>query len=127
MIHGHEEGRQMESNPPITPADAFELVGNEIRVGIIQVLQDAYRDGDRSLPYVTLQSRVGVRDSGQFNYHLQQLVGQFVRKDGSDYRLTYAGQTVASAIVSGAYNSRTTLVLSRLRDPVTDVERNVSN
>lgn len=98
----------MDSKPPITPADAFELVGNEIRVGIIQVLQDAYRDGDRSLPYATLQSRVGVRDSGQFNYHLQQLVGQFVKKDGSDYRLTYAGQTVASAIVSGAYNSRTT-------------------
>ncbi|MFB6189496.1 MAG: hypothetical protein ABEI57_06400 [Halapricum sp.] len=95
-----------ESTPP---ADVFDLVGNEIRADVIETLQDAYRDGDRSLSYATLQSRVGIRDSGRFNYHLQRLVGRFVAKNGSDYALTYAGRKVASAIAAGTYNARTTV------------------
>lgn len=99
----------MPSDEPIPPEDAFELVGNDIRASIIQCLQEGFRNGARSLSYSSLKSRVGVRDSGRFNYHLQQLVGHFVQKDEEGYRLSYAGRKAASAIAGGTYNESISL------------------
>lgn len=81
-------------------ADAFGAVGNEHRVAILRSLMDAHRNDESPLTYSALKSRVGMRDSGRFNYHLQMLVGRFVTEtDG--YRLTHAGRKVAAAIASG--------------------------
>ena len=101
---------------------AFALLGDETRVGILRALADAAGEGDPALAFGELRSRVGARDSGNFNYHLSKLEGRFVRavdpdtSDGVDgdgtadadreaprYRLTVAGQRVVSAIVAGAY------------------------
>ncbi len=77
-----------EDHEPATEAaptaeETFALVGNEVRAGILRTLSDA-RGGEGSPPSLSfseLRSRVDadVRSS-QFNYHLQQLVGQFVEK-----------------------------------------------
>lgn len=54
-------------------------------------------------------------DSGQFNYHLNQLVGSFVRRtEDSEYELTYAGQRVIGAIFSGTFNQRGTSLSFKL-------------
>lgn len=77
-----------------TPEDTFALVGNEIRAAILQALGDARSlDGPRPvLSFAELRAaiRLDVRSS-QFNYHLQQLVGQFVEDVGDGYRLRPAG------------------------------------
>jgi len=87
-------------------ADVFAAIGNERRIAIVYELQRAFRDGDAALPYAELKRRVGLRDSGNFNYHLQQLVGRFVHEREDGYALTYAGRKVASALTAGIFTDR---------------------
>jgi hypothetical protein len=67
----------------LTPEEAFALVGNEVRAQILWALSDA-RGGEGDLPALSfsdLRSRIDADiDSSQFNYHLQQLTGQFVER-----------------------------------------------
>ncbi|WP_049969233.1 DUF7351 domain-containing protein [Haladaptatus cibarius] len=88
------------------PADALAAIGNERRVSMIYELQQAFREGEHALSYAELKRRVGVRDSGNFNYHLQRLVGQYVRKTADGYTLTYAGRKVASALTAGIFTEQ---------------------
>lgn len=90
-------------------ADAFGAVGNKHRVAILQALMIAYREDETPLAYSTLFSRVELQDSGQFNYHLQQLTGRFVSDEEEGYALTYAGRTVVSAIASGTLDDSASL------------------
>lgn len=86
------------------PEDAFSLLGNETRIGIIQALGET---PDEPLSFSELQCRTDVADSGQFNYHLNQLVGSFVRRtDDGEYKLTFAGSRVIGALISGRFNQR---------------------
>lgn len=112
-----EEGHEPDGSPVGAQAEAtgvadeaFALVGNETRLRILMELQESATP----LTFSQLHERVGVRDSGQFNYHLNRLVGRFVRKgskpgdssDGEDdqgYRLTYAGERIVGAVYSGVF------------------------
>jgi hypothetical protein len=89
------------------PADAFALVGNETRAEILRVLGEEPWAG---LSFSELRSRVDPDlDSGQFNYHLQQLVGQFVRHTDDGYEMRPAGVTLYRTIRAGTF-SRTATV-----------------
>lgn len=90
-------------------ADAFGAVGNEHRVAILQALMAAYQNGETPVSYSDLLDRIDIRDSGQFNYHLQKLVGRFVSESADGYALTYAGRTVVSAIASGTLDQSSML------------------
>jgi hypothetical protein len=75
-----------ETNHPgrgMTPEEAFALVGHEVRAEILRALSEA-RGGEGgllALSFSELRSRVDPDiDSGQFNYHLQQLLGRFVER-----------------------------------------------
>ena len=78
---------------------AFELLGNETRLGVVRALFAA----DGPLSFSALRAAVGVRDSGQFNYHLDKLRGSFVRETDDGYALTTAGTQVAGSVVAGRY------------------------
>ncbi|WP_423745829.1 hypothetical protein V5735_07710 (plasmid) [Haladaptatus sp. SPP-AMP-3] len=71
----------------VASTEALTLIGNDVRAGILNALSDA-RGGEGNPPALSfseLRSRVGTDvDSSRFNYHLQQLVGEFVerRDDG---------------------------------------------
>ncbi len=82
----------------LSPDDAFATLGNGTRLGILQALGRAEDD----VSFSELRDRVGVEDSGQFNYHLEQLVGHFVRKTDEGYQLQRAGRRVVEAVLSGA-------------------------
>jgi hypothetical protein len=82
----------------VSPDDAFATLGNEIRFEIVRRLGDA----DEPLSFSELRSAVDVRDSGQFNYHLDKLVGHFLRKTDEGYILREAGERVVEAVLSGA-------------------------
>jgi hypothetical protein len=94
--------------------DAFEALADGTRVGILRALAESRAGGptDTKLSFSELRERVGVRDSGRFNYHLDKLRGHFVESTDEGYTLTPAGQLVASALVSGAYDPGVS------RDPV---------
>ena len=88
--------------PNVSPERAFALLGNDTRVDIIQVLGEAQRE---SLSFSEIREQVGTQDSGQFNYHLNQLVGTFLRRDDDGrYELAYAGHRVVGAILSGEFD-----------------------
>ncbi|WP_276260198.1 winged helix-turn-helix domain-containing protein [Haloglomus litoreum] len=89
------------------PADAFALVGNETRAAILRVLGE---DPWSGLSFSELRSRAAPdMDSGQFNYHLQQLVGQFVRQTEDGYEMRPSGATLYRTIQAGTFNRRATV------------------
>jgi hypothetical protein len=77
--------------------EAFGMLGDATRVDILRVLGDA----DGPLAFSTIYDRVDVDDSGQFNYHLDTLVGHFVRKTDDGYRLARPGRRVVEAVFAG--------------------------
>jgi DNA-binding transcriptional ArsR family regulator len=100
------------------PAELFSVVGNETRVDVLRAFVERRRENceramagevddveawEATLSFSELQEAVGVEDSGQFNYHLQQLLGQYVAEHEEGYRLTMNGTTVAGTILSGGY------------------------
>ncbi len=84
----------------LTPEESFECLAHEVRMQTVRVL-----DEQGPLAHGELRERVGVDDSGRFNYHLQKLDGQFVRKGEEGYELTAAGRRVVGAVVSGSFTS----------------------
>jgi hypothetical protein len=84
--------------------DAFATLSNETRLAILLALWDAHDSihPEEGVSFSALRDRVGVRDSGQFNYHLEQLVGGFVRKVDDGYILRRAGQKLVRTVIAGA-------------------------
>jgi len=80
---------------------AFGLLGHEIRLDILVSLFADW-EGARTEPvsYATLMDAVGMRDSGKFNYHLDQLRGVYVRQIEGGYVPT-AGATALYRAVLG--------------------------
>ncbi|WP_336361356.1 DUF7351 domain-containing protein [Haladaptatus sp. ZSTT2] len=105
-----EEGLTVETQP----AEAvFALLSNDTRIEILRVLAAA----DGPLPFSELYDRVGLRDSGQFNYHLQKLAGTFIKQGDEGYELTIAGMQVVGALIAGTYTATATLDPIELDDP----------
>jgi len=76
--------------------DELAVLGNEIRMSILRELADA----EGSLSFTELRERVGIRDTGKFNYHLTKLCEYFVRQTESGYELGHAGTRVITAASS---------------------------
>ncbi|WP_423746132.1 hypothetical protein V5735_17915 (plasmid) [Haladaptatus sp. SPP-AMP-3] len=89
--------------------EALDSVSNSTRVEILRVLADAHGDSPTGpwLAYSELREAVGIRDNGNFNYHLDQL-GGLVVKGSSGYRLSRIGMSVVSAISSGVFDTEWT-------------------
>lgn len=85
----------------VPPAEAFSVIGNETRLSILEALWDA---PERPVSFSDLHGRVEMRDSAQFNYHLKQLLGQFVVRTDDGYDLRHAGESVIQAVLSGSFN-----------------------
>lgn len=96
-----------DSNRPSTDtesphADAFALVGHEIRVEILRVL-----DGEPELALSELRSRLNADvEPSQLHYHLQQLVGHFVEATDDGYRLRPVGRRLCLALHGGTFDRR---------------------
>ncbi|MFC7098271.1 DUF7351 domain-containing protein [Halobaculum marinum] len=79
----------------------FELLADETRLGIITSLGDASGEGGyATLAFSELQEAVGAEDNGRFNYHLKQLLGEFVEEKERGYGLTLAGIRAYQAVVA---------------------------
>lgn len=87
------------------PADAFALLGSEVRIDILRTLAEDDPTGfdHHALSFSEIYDRVDVGDSGQLSYHLDKLTGHFLRKTEEGYRLRYAGRKVVWAIRAGTF------------------------
>jgi len=85
--------------------DVFGLLGNDTRVDVLRALWEAQTADEDPLSFSTLRDRTGVRDSGRFNYHLEKLCPEFVRKRDGGYTLTHAGEQLMGDAVSGTYTA----------------------
>jgi len=74
-------------------ADAVAAIASESRIAILRELADA----GEPLSFTDLRERVGMADSGRFNYHLTELCGRFVRETREGYELGHAGERVVLA------------------------------
>ena len=84
-------------------AETFKLLSNETRLAILLALWEAYEPHSNadSLSFTALRDRVGVRQGGQFNYHLDQVVGEFVEKTDEGYALLRKGRMLVQSIIAG--------------------------
>lgn len=99
--------------------EGFELLSHPVRLGILEVLGERLKESpDRPvLGFSDLRRAVGMRDSGNFNYHLDKLRGRFVRNTDDGYQITAAGLRVVAAVLSGAYGGTKQLGPAPLEDP----------
>lgn len=84
--------------------EAFQLLGNETRLAILLALWDA-SDPDHEvngLTFSELRDRVGIRQGGEFNYHLDKLVGRFVERTDKGYTLRNTGAKVVRTVIGTA-------------------------
>ncbi|MEF8801314.1 MAG: ArsR family transcriptional regulator [Halolamina sp.] len=110
------KGRQsiQECGDCVEPADAFGLVANETRLSILEALWNAEQSPAR---FTDLRQEVGMRDSAQFNYHLDKVTDQFVRKVDGGYELRHAGKKVVRAVLAGSFTEHPTLEPIDIGDP----------
>lgn len=87
-----------EGGSTLAPDEAFAVLGNETRMEILQELATS----DEPISFSELRDRVGVSDSGQFNYHLDKLTGHFLEGTDDGYSLRRAGERVVESVLSGA-------------------------
>lgn len=83
--------------------EAFELLSDGTRLAILLALWEMYdpREKDSSVAFSELYRRLGSRDSGNFAYHLDKLVGDFVEKSEEGYRLRNSGHKIVQAVIAG--------------------------
>lgn len=86
------------SPAPLPTDEVFRVLGNETRLRILRTLGEA----DGALSFTELRDRVGIHQGGEFNYHLDKVVGHFVKKTDDGYRLRGAGRQVVQAVLAGA-------------------------
>ena len=77
--------------------EALDALGHEVRTDILRALASA----GEPLSFTELRTRTGVDDSGRFNYHLNKLASQFLRRTEDGYELNYRGERVVVAATDG--------------------------
>ncbi|WP_158056607.1 winged helix-turn-helix domain-containing protein [Halorussus halophilus] len=93
-------------------AEAFAILGNETRLAILLALWDAYDPFaiENAVSFTELRDQVNIPQGGQFSYHLNQLVGHFIRKTDAGYELRRAGLHLVQTVIAG----------TGIQDPVLD-------
>lgn len=99
----------------LSPDDAFAVLGDDARLQVLQTLGEA----DEPLSYSALFDRVAYDDSSNFHYHLDKLVGHFIRKSEAGYGLRQAGRRVVEAVLSGAVTDDPVLEPTTVDKPCT--------
>jgi ferredoxin len=100
---------EIETIDPLTLNDALGIIGEKTRATIIIELGQAKSTDpseSNTLGYSELMKRVGAEDSGRFNYHLNKLVGPFVKKRDEGYSLRLPGQLIYEAVIAGTLTDR---------------------
>jgi hypothetical protein len=89
-------------------AEAFHALADERRVAILRVLYEQEQETDiHSEPRMTfsvLYNQVDIDGTSTFSYHLDELTGVYVDRNGDGYALTATGRRVVQTILGGVYD-----------------------
>jgi DNA-binding transcriptional ArsR family regulator len=85
----------------LTPEEAFRTLGNETRLDILQALAEALRAGEQAVSFTDLRERAGLSDTGNLDYHLDQLRGTFIRETELGYALRLRGLEIIGTVFAG--------------------------
>lgn len=112
------DGRDDEALPP---DDVFALLGNATRMAILRSLWEN-RDplapaAENALSFTDLRERVEMDDPGQFNYHLNRLVGPFVGRSDAGYHLKRPATGIMRAVAIGDLTEDGAPRLTEAADP----------
>src|SRR6056297_2375241 len=104
----HRKPTCVTDDDTLPPSEAFALFADETRVAIVEALAEQMSaEGTDGLSFADLRRAVGVRDAGQFNYHLSKLCDRFVVKRDGKYYPRYAVLRLVGAIHEGSFTERT--------------------
>lgn len=94
-----------DTGPKATAEDAFSVLGDETRLQILLELAAVANEQGlgEGLTFSELRERVGITDSGRFNYHLDKLREGFIGKDDGEYIALYPGLAVVATVYAGTY------------------------
>lgn len=86
------------------PDELFAVLGNELRMDTLLALWERYDPltDDEAVPFSELYDAVDVDDTGQFNYHLEQLQEHLIEKVDDGYTFQPVGLTIVQSIIAGA-------------------------
>lgn len=88
-----------------SPAEAFERIGHEHRVAILDGLLDLHRAGDEYPASFSQLRRVSsIPVSSKFSYHLDKLTGSYLKHTEDGYAFLTPGWNAATAIRERAYH-----------------------
>lgn len=91
----------MTSDDASLAQKAFEVLGHETRVTIlVALLTDWTESRTEPVSYAELMDRVGMEDSGKFNYHLDKLRGVYVRRVEAGYVPTAGAAALRRAVLA---------------------------
>ena len=95
----------MTEEQPSSIADAFEQLAHPGRLSIVRALLESRRTSDSPhVSFTELRDRSTIDDTGQFNYHLSELLGTYVRKTEDGYCISEFGHRVLAPLVGGAFD-----------------------
>jgi hypothetical protein len=89
--------------------DAFQLLANETRLKILYALWNA---PEWTATFTELKKAVGMRDSGQFQYHLNELGGTFLGKTDDGYTHLAGGIALYRAMLGSVTGPETATPIS---------------
>jgi DNA-binding transcriptional ArsR family regulator len=82
--------------------EAFALLSDSTRLAVLQALWKASDSvAPTPVPFSELRERVGVKDPGRLNYHLNKLMTHFIRRTEDGYELREAGKRIVRVLISG--------------------------
>lgn len=97
------EQNRADDGYPGSPEEAFSILGDETRLSILLELADA--GPGEAVSFSELRERVGIEDSGRFNYHLDKLGDGFIERTEEGYIARTSALAVLSAVHAGTYGS----------------------
>lgn len=97
----------------LSPEAAFAVLGDETRLAILLALGRA----DDPLAFSALFDRVEYDTTANFSYHLEKLLGHFVRETDDGYALRRVGERVVEAVLSGAVTESPSLDRTPVDEP----------
>lgn len=105
-----------ESTTDAATDELLHVLDNPTRVAILLALWEAYHPPNRgaSLSFSELYEAVDFDGTGNFNYHLEKLLGSLVRRTDDGYALTGPGSHTARTLATGELLDDTTLEFTEI-------------
>ncbi|MDY6764939.1 MAG: winged helix-turn-helix domain-containing protein [Halobacteria archaeon] len=99
-------GDDTKTEDHLDSIESFDVLSDERRMRILLALSDEMRDDHKSpsLQFSELRKQAGIRDTGNFNYHLNKLRDElFVEKTDDGYHLTPIGLKTVGTVLASSY------------------------